>query len=79
MHGNLSMGIVMGCQVQLDLLSRYVTLIYPINAQDGINEQEGIFSKVINRSGWNKRAGRANFEAIINKQGGKDQKHKRKP
>ena len=35
------------------------TLIYLINAQDGINEQEGNFPKLINRAGWNKRAGRA--------------------
>ena len=55
------------------------TLIYLINAHDGMSQQEGIFSKIINRTGWNKRAGRANFEAIINKQGGKDQKHKGKP
>ena len=33
------------------------TLIYLINAQDGISEQEGIFSKMINQAGWNKRAG----------------------
>ena len=56
-----------------------LTLRYLIITQDGINEQEGNFPKIINRAGWNKRAGRANFEAIINKQGGKDQKHKRKP
>jgi hypothetical protein len=34
---------------------------------------------MINQAGWNKRAGRENFEAIKNKQGGKDQKHKGKP
>ena len=55
------------------------TLINLINAQDGINEQESNFSKIINQAGWNKRAGRANFEAIINKQGRKDKKHKGKP
>ena len=49
-----------------------ITLTCLINAQDEINEQEGKFSKIINRAGWNKQAGRANFEAIINKQGGKD-------
>ena len=38
-----------------------------------------IFQKIINQAGWNKRAGRAIFEAIINKQGGKDQKPKGKP
>ena len=43
------------------------TLIYLINAQDGISEQEGIFSKMINQAGLNKRAGMANFEAIINR------------
>ena len=37
-----------------------------------INEQEGNFPKIINRTGWNKRAGRANFEALIIKQGIKD-------
>ena len=47
------------------------TLIYLINAQDRINEQNRIFSKIINRAGRNKRAGRAKFEAIINKQGAK--------
>ena len=42
---------------------KYVsTLIYLIN------KQEGNFSKIINQAGWNKRAGRANFEAMINKQ-----------
>ena len=46
------------------------TLIYLINTQDEINEQEGIFSRIINQAGWNKRAGRANFEAIVNKPGG---------
>ena len=51
------------------------TLTNLINAQDGINEQESNFSKVINQAGWNKRAGMANFEAIINKQRAKDQKH----
>ena len=45
-----------------------------INGQDGINEQESNFSKIINQAGWNKRAGRANFEPIINKQRAKDQK-----
>ena len=40
-----------------------------INAQNGINEQEGNFPKIINRAEWNKRAGRANFEAVINEQG----------
>ena len=48
------------------------SLTYLINEQDGINEQEGNFPKIINRAGWNKQAGRANFEAIINEQGGKD-------
>ena len=33
------------------------TLINLINAQDGINEQEGNFPKIINRAGWNKGAG----------------------
>ena len=46
------------------------TLIYLINTQDEINKQEGIFSRIINQAGWNKRAGRANFEAIVNKPGG---------
>ena len=47
------------------------TLTYLINAQDGINEQERNFPKIINHAGWNKRAGRANFEAIIKEEGGK--------
>ena len=48
------------------------TLIYLINAQDRINEQERNFPKIINQAGWSQQAGRANFEAIINEQGGKD-------
>ena len=52
------------------------TLIYLINTQDEINEQEGIFSRIINQAGWNKRAGRANFEALIIKQGVKDKNMK---
>ena len=54
------------------VLYTLITLTYLINAQDGINEQEGNFPKISNQAGWNKRAGRANFEAIINKQGGKE-------
>jgi len=41
-----------------------------------INEQEGNFPKIINQTGWNKRAGRANFEALIIKQGIKDKNMK---
>ena len=59
-------------EVKLFPLNRFSTLTYLINAQDGINEQEGNFLKIINQAGWNNRAGRANFEAIINEQGGKD-------
>ena len=51
-------------------LVRVPTLIYLINTQDGINEKEDILSRIITQAGWNKRAGRANFEAIVNKQGG---------
>ena len=58
------------------LLIKGCTLIYLINAQDGINEQEGNFPKIINQAGWNKRAGRAKFEAMINKQRGKDKNMK---
>ena len=46
------------------------TLLYLINEQDGINEYNGKFLIINNRSGWNKLAEGANFEALINKQGG---------
>ena len=59
-------------EVKVFPLNRFSTITYLINAQDGINEQEGNFLKIINQAGWNNRAGRANFEAIINEQGEKD-------
>ena len=46
------------------------TLDYLINEQDGIGEQGGKFSKILKRAGWNKRAEGANFETLINEQGG---------
>ena len=35
----------------------FITLTYLVNAQDGLNEQEGNFTKMNNQAGWNKRAG----------------------
>ena len=68
-HDTFSYSLLIRFNLRLDSFFRnpftiifHPTLIYLINAEDGINEQEGNFPKIINRAGWNKQAGRANLK-----------------
>ena len=53
-----------------DFGTHFHTFFYLINEQDGINKYSGKFLIINNRAGWNKRAEGANFENLINEQGG---------